>query len=203
VEKIALIGWSYEGGVAMRYTLRHPDRVNRVVLIGPISPRNTPYGAESRATLASRRDSAVVAELETLLEAVSAGGGPEQRRAYWHLFHKAFKFNPDVELRFRSDYYTLQNELPDYVFPVHIAAINSSLGDWDWRTELEGLEVPVLVIHGDHDFLPLAGAHEWVETLPNAQLRIVSQAGHFPWAENPEAVFPAIDLFLSGEGGEQ
>ena len=203
VEKIALIGWSYEGGVAMRYALRHSERVTRVILIGPISPRNTPYRAQSQATLAARRDSAVVDELGTLLEAVSAGGGPEQRRAYWHLFHKAFMFNPDIELRFRSDYYTLQNELPDYAFPVQMAAIYSSLGDWDWRTELEGLEVPVLVVQGDYDFLPLAGAQEWVATLPNAQLRIVSQAGHLPWAENPEAVFPAIDLFLSGEVVEQ
>ena len=60
-----------------------------------------------------------------------------------------------------------------------------------------------LVVHGDHDFLPLAGAREWVTTLPNAQLRIVSQAEHFPWAESPEAVFSAIELFFTGRGSEQ
>jgi len=203
VEKVALIGWSYEGGVTIRYSLRHPERVTRVVQIDPIPPRNSPYMAESQATLAARRDGAVKSQLRTLLDSVSAGGGPEQRRAYWHLFHAAMKFNPDIELRFRGDYYTLQNELPGYVFPVHIAAIFSSLGDWDWRAELEGLEVPVLTIHGDHDALPLAGSREWVETLPNAQLRIVSQAGHFPWAERPGVVFPAIDLFLARSGAEQ
>ena len=203
IEKFGLIGWSYEGGVAIRYALRHPERVTHVVQIGSMPPRNAPYMAEQQATLASRRDDAVQAELETLLEAVSTGGGPEQRRAYWHLFHRAFNFNPDIELRLRSDYYTLRNEMPGYVFSVHLAAISSSLGDFDWRPELEGLDVPVLTIHGDHDFSPLAGAREWVAALPNAQLRIVSQAGHFPWAEKPEAVFPAIDLFLSGQASEQ
>lgn len=197
IEQIALIGWSYGGGVVALYALRHPEHVTRLVQIGAMPPRKVPYWSEYLEINAARRNTSVQSRLTTLREAVSNSGGPEQRRAYWHLFHEALKYNPDTELRFRNDYYTLQNEMPGYVFEVPIAAIFASIGDWDWRTELGGIKVPVLTIHGDYDSLPLAGAREWVAVMPNAQLRIIPQAGHFPWAENPDAVFPAIDQFLS------
>lgn len=109
-----------------------------------------------------------------------------------------------MDLRFRSDYYTLQDERPDNVWDFHLAAVVGSFGDWDWRPELSRVANPVLTIHGDYDGLPLDGAREWVASLPDAQLLIVPQAGHFPWAEEPEIVFPAIHGLLTGrwENGE-
>ena len=35
-ERVALIGWSYLGMMVMRYAAEHPDRVGRVIQIGPI-----------------------------------------------------------------------------------------------------------------------------------------------------------------------
>ena len=43
VETFALIGWSYLGAVATLYAAAHPERVSRLLLIGPMSPRDHPY----------------------------------------------------------------------------------------------------------------------------------------------------------------
>ena len=39
------------------------------------------------------------------------------------------------------------------------------MGDYDWREEMAGLEVPTLILHGDQDPVPLQGSHEWVDVL--------------------------------------
>ena len=41
-DKIAIIGWTYYGGVATRYESAHPERVSRVILVAPMGS-NPPY----------------------------------------------------------------------------------------------------------------------------------------------------------------
>jgi proline iminopeptidase len=202
-EYVSLIGSSYLGGVVVRYALRYPEQVERIVQIGPIPPRRQPHMDAYQAAIAVRRGSADLAQLDSLMQAIGRGEDPvRNRQAYWRILHKAMKYDPDVDLRFRSDYYTLENERPDNVWDFHLPAVVGSLGDWDWRPELSRVAIPVLTIHGDYDALPLDGAREWVASLPDAQLLIVPQAGHFPWAEKPEIVFPAINGFLMGKWPE-
>ena len=71
-----------------------------------------------------------------------------------------------------------------------------SLGDWDWTRSLAKVTVPVLIIHGQEDAIPMAMVEEWARALPNAQLVKVPNAGHFPHAEQPAVVFAAIEKFL-------
>lgn len=199
-ERVSLIGGSYLGGVVVRYALAHPDRVERIVQIGPISPRRVPHMDTYWATRSSRWSESDQAEMAVLREKMNRGEETEQdRRAYWRIFHKAMLYDPSLEIRVRGDYFTLQNELPRNSWDVQLPAVVGSFGDWDWRAELAEVSAPVLTIHGDHDALPLEGSREWVESLANARLLIVPKADHFPWIERPEIVFPAIDTFLTGE----
>jgi pimeloyl-ACP methyl ester carboxylesterase len=198
-EHLSLVGWSYLGGVVVQYALRHPGRVERIIQIGSIPPCRRPYFDTYQATIAMRRDSSDLARLDSLRRAIKRGEDLQRnRQAYWQVLHKAMKYDQDVVLNFRSDYYTLENERPENVLDFHLQEVVGSLGNWDWRPELSKVEIPVLTIHGDYDALPLDGAREWADSLPNARLLIVPQAGHFPWAENPDVVFSAIDAFLKG-----
>jgi pimeloyl-ACP methyl ester carboxylesterase len=78
-----------------------------------------------------------------------------------------------------------------YTFP--------SLGDWDWRDAVRGIDAPTLAIHGTEDPLPLDGAREWVSLIRGARILILDGVGHFPYLEAPERFFPAADAFLSGK----
>ena len=64
--------------------------------------------------------------------------------------------------------------------------------------ELESLQVPVLIAAGDHDLLgPSLDHHlEMFRVIPNAQLAVIPDAGHFVLNDDPEKVLPIIATFL-------
>ncbi|MBA3262026.1 MAG: alpha/beta fold hydrolase [Thermoleophilaceae bacterium] len=62
---------------------------------------------------------------------------------------------------------------------------------------LADLEVPVLLVWGESDeFAPLAGAHRFERELPDTELAVVEDAGHFVWDEQPERCAAALTAFL-------
>jgi haloalkane dehalogenase len=62
---------------------------------------------------------------------------------------------------------------------------------------LADLEVPVLLVWGDHDeFAPLAGAHRFERELADTELVVIEGAGHFIWDEHPERCAGALTAFL-------
>ena len=73
----------------------------------------------------------------------------------------------------------------------------ASLGQWDWRSSLSKVLVPVLVIHGTKDPLPLEGAKAWASILPNGRLMALEGIGHFPYLEVPDQFFKEVNQFLS------
>ena len=198
-DQISLIGWSYLGAVVARYTIEFPEMVKRVVQICPIPPKKELYWDEFQATLSSRQDIADKIYLEEMLQKGLDKRDPERySREYHRINHKAMKFNPDMESKLRSDYYTLANEMPNHVWNFHIPRIIESLSEWDWRSELDSLGMQFLTIHGDYDAIPMEAAKEWTASLPEGHLLVIPDAGHFPWLEQPDQVFPAIDSFLTG-----
>jgi pimeloyl-ACP methyl ester carboxylesterase len=67
------------------------------------------------------------------------------------------------------------------------------------NAEIAQVHTPILTIHGRKDrSAPYGGGKEWAHLLPNARL-VTVEGGHFPWVEEPETVFGAIDTFLSGQ----
>jgi proline iminopeptidase len=194
-EKVSLIGWSYLGGLVILYANQYPDHVNRIVQIGPISPTYELF-QQSRST---SPDEESMAQLSKLQEEGLAESDPERYcEEFWNIYMKQIFFDPDKIGLMRSDMCKCENETLNNV-SMQIGAILESVGEWDWREEVQGLEAPVLTIHGESDSLPLEGSRVWVRTLRNARLLFVPEAGHLPHVEQPEVFYPAVDTFLKGE----
>jgi haloalkane dehalogenase len=67
-----------------------------------------------------------------------------------------------------------------------------------YRGKLRGLAVPTLILWGEDDpFAPVAGAYRFRKEIPHAELVIVSGAGHFVLADEPERTAREIAAFLS------
>jgi pimeloyl-ACP methyl ester carboxylesterase len=64
--------------------------------------------------------------------------------------------------------------------------------------ELKSIKAPVLVAAGDHDILVPGVEHhlEMSRLIPNAQLAVIPDAGHFVLYEDPEKLLPIIATFL-------
>lgn len=64
------------------------------------------------------------------------------------------------------------------------------------RRELASITAPVLIIQGDRDFVRVEHAVETAKLIPNAELGIVPDAGHFAMYSEPEKVIPIVQHFL-------
>ncbi|WP_083587083.1 alpha/beta fold hydrolase [Agrococcus sp. Marseille-P2731] len=59
------------------------------------------------------------------------------------------------------------------------------------------LAMPVLIVHGQHDSgVPLAAARAAADTIPDAQLLVVPEAGHWVQRDRPDVVVPAMQRYL-------
>jgi pimeloyl-ACP methyl ester carboxylesterase len=62
--------------------------------------------------------------------------------------------------------------------------------------ELASIKAPVLIALGDHDFVRLEHAVETFKVIPNAELAVIPDAGHFALFSEAERVIPVIEHFL-------
>jgi len=58
------------------------------------------------------------------------------------------------------------------------------------------LRCPTLIIHGDDDPIPFVTAENLKAAIPSSKLIKIDQCGHFPFVEQPEEFFNAINDFL-------
>lgn len=198
IEQMALIGWSGLGMEMAVYTIRHPERVTRLVQVGPVPPRQTPWAEQGYATRARRYDAEAVRRLNERSDAGDFETDPAGHcRALNDVVLPALvatssRYNriPDVCVH--------QNEWPVNTGPL-FEALLGSFGDYDWRDALESVTVPRLVVHGEEEAFPLEGSREWVRGFQNARLLVIPDARHFPFVDRPDLFFPAVDRFLRGD----
>ncbi len=66
--------------------------------------------------------------------------------------------------------------------------------------ELQRLDMPALVVWGQRDpYIPARFAHEYVRALPNAQLLVLPDAGHWWWLDRPDAIERVLDFLAEKE----
>ena len=66
---------------------------------------------------------------------------------------------------------------------------------------LRPLDRPALVVWGAHDpYLPVALAHRQREAFPSAEIEILADSGHWPFADDPDAVGRVVEPFLRRVG---
>jgi pimeloyl-ACP methyl ester carboxylesterase len=76
----------------------------------------------------------------------------------------------------------------------------STRADWNGfsKDELKSIRAPVLLIAGDHDVLTAPIEHQLAMSrlIPNAQLAVIPDAGHFVLYEDPEKLLPIVANFF-------
>ena len=179
VDRVALLGHSYFALMVALYAAKYSARVSGVVQIGAPAPDPTkqypPHEDPARDDILAK------------IAALPAGESP------WPLAKQLFAVNAD-KIHWPSG---VENETPQKLMPYLGTYIFPSIREA--RVDFAKVTMPVLTIHGRLDrHAPYAGAVDWVEQLPNAQLVTVEHAAHYPWIDDPDRVFGAIEEFLAG-----
>lgn len=83
--------------------------------------------------------------------------------------------------------------------PVGVAAAARGMAERkDYSSDLASIDIPTLVIVGEHDAIsPVVEMTAIALRMPQAELRVIPNAGHMAPLENPAAVSGAVDAFLS------
>lgn len=199
LERMTLLAHSFGPAIAALYAIRYPDRVDRMVFLGPIPPRKATFFEDYGATMQTRMTDAQRKRAAELNELFAKEGSDVVAvcREYWSIGTPPRVARSLPVSVVKSDFCTASPEAIRYGMTKTNPATFGSLGDWDWTAALRAVQAPVLIIHGEEDAIPMALVAEWETALPHARLLRLAETAHFPHAERPEIVFPAIEEFLA------
>lgn len=194
VEKLTIVAHSFGPAIAALYAIRHPERVDRMIFLGPIPPRRGRFREEYGKRLMARLTPGDAARAGAL--SFEDGDARAVCREYWSIMTRPRVARSLPVSVVKSDLCAPAAEAIRYGMTKTNPATTESMGDWDWTGDLASLSTPILVIHGEEDAIPIEMVAEWTRA-PHATLRRMPKTGHFPHAERPGKVFRAIETFLA------
>jgi proline iminopeptidase len=188
LERMNLFGHSWGGGLVMLYAIAYPERVTRLIISNSMPARDGEWKKEM-AMIESEfeRLHGVREELAALDKSGLRESDPVAYfRRYgeiksWQIFvdtTDAAKTVHTIEPCPLVNHYTWE-----------------SLRGYDFRRELKRLRMPVLIIHGERDIIPLKYAEEIHDFIRQSKL-VVTRKGHQPYIEDPARYFQSIVEFL-------
>jgi pimeloyl-[acyl-carrier protein] methyl ester esterase len=180
--RCALMGWSLGGQLALGVAARAPARIARLVLVATtprfVAQTDWPHGM-----------------VDSVMQRFAA-----QLAHDWHQTVEEF-----LQLQVRGSreatavLAALQQALREHgqAQPAALAAGLDILRDVDLRAAVAGIDIPALVISGQHDRITPPGASAWLAaTLPRAQSVALPRAGHAPFLSHPPDFTHALRQFL-------
>ena len=192
-DKFVPIGFSYLGKMVVMYAAEHPDRVSRLVQLGPLGnkPVQMPIASDFGAP-------------ESVIAAWTASQKPDAPQkeaciAQGNLMAYYMSGNPRNAAKLNAAAICAhENEWPANL-NAHFASLMKSGGVMT-SEQMAKVTMPVLTIHGTKDRqAAYEGGAQWVKDLPDARLVTVEGAAHAAWLDEPALVFGSIRRFLRGE----
>ncbi len=185
VKRCYIAGNSLGGFITWTYTLNHPEKVKKMILI---DAGGYPLDPNKSGTLAFKMGKTpVLKHLLTILMSRSV-----------------------VEKSLKTAYYD-ENKVTDNIVDRYmnlalregnrkafVARMNQVFaGD---TAEIKTIRTPTLIIWGDHDrLIPLECAYKFQRDLPNNQLVVLKNEGHVAMEESPERIIPLMEDFITSQ----
>ena len=175
IEKAHWVGLSMGGMIGQAFALRHPKRLDKLVLANTTSS----YGTQGPEMWAAR------------VKAVSEGGMAAIRElAMQRYFTDEFRASDaDIVDRIGEGFVATD--------PVGYIACCNAIRDLDFTGDLHRIKAPTLVIAGEKDVgTPVAMSKAIADAIPGAKLAVIPGAAHLSALENPEAFNRLVLDFL-------
>lgn len=201
LEKLILMGHSWGGFLAMQYAIDHPDRLIALILL-------------NSAPADFNGQKAFIDEFQTRTKDISNDLKP------FFAFDDFKRLNAsqisDLYRKLFSVYVYNPKDIQNLSLNFNVTAAQSGfkvmeeMSKTSWLKPginlfpaLKSLNVPTLVLHGKQDIVPVWTAVEIQQAIPNAEIVVLDQCGHFPYIEQPTQFFKAIDQYTTAEIGSK
>ena len=161
----ATSGWSRspcsgtrgEASLAMEYAIRHPERVSHLILLDTGSGVGGRL-AELRESFAAARPAEDRRDAGDRATDAYARGDLEAEAAYYRIHFRMTLRRPDLlealVARLRCELHARRASSSRGRSSIGSTRRRPSSADWDLFPALRRLDVPTLVLHGEHDFVP-------------------------------------------------
>lgn len=186
---VTLIGHSMGGMITLLMALEYPQCVRRLATVGAAITGDLSFMVKFLG-------------YPGLLLASAPWVGPR-------LYSMTTAVRPYMRWMVRNGWYYDPDCTERPYFPRRMAVwmdmstMDTRLGNWRSLTgtnllpRLGAVTVPALLIHGDNDgTVPPVQAHQAAQRMPNAELKIISKASHWPMDEQREQVLSALTGWL-------
>jgi proline iminopeptidase len=189
VERMALLGTSYGGFIALEYAVRHQERLSHLILAD-----TAPSHDHHERAVENALNSGLPGIDAVMLDQLFSGRihDNDHFRAAYAAIQPLYsvRANPEADAE----------RLAAIVFRyrTHNFAFSKNLPGYDLRPRLGEIRVPTLVLCGRHDWItPLDQSEYIAQHMPRAQLVVFDHSGHGPMAEENEAYLAAVRAFLA------
>ena len=191
-DRLLLVGHSWGAMLAMAYAAAHPDRIDRLILIGSGGP-TLEFAERFSDNIAARLRPEDV-DARRYWESADRRGVDQDKAALsaMRAIVPGYFFDRAKALAFAA-------ELKDGSF--HPSVNSMLMGDlaksYDLRAGLRKVDRPVLIVQGYQDPLGDKTAEDIHALLAKSTLSYINKSGHFPWIEQPEEFRRALAVFLA------
>lgn len=180
LNKIALVGHSWGGMLAMAYAAKYHDHIERLILIGP-GGVNTDF-AYARDNIQMRLQAEDIKRIQ-LADTTEINDFTGIWPGYFFSRERAMRGTVAEHIVGQR-----RNQVRNYLFKNYAATSSSRIA------ALARYQRPVYLIQGRQDPIDEATAYATKAALKQTQIVIIEKCGHYPWLENERT---ANDFFAA------
>ncbi len=183
IDRFMLFGHSFGGWVAQEAALRHPDRIEALVLAG-----TTPGQLGANESPDDDQGPPPPAEITRLMGTMPATD--EEAAVMYRALAPFFARTADP---------AILNEALGATPPsaASLVRVFEALGRWSSVDRLGRITCPTLVVAGRHDdFCSLAQHERIARRIAGAELAVFERSGHVPWLEEADGFFERVRGWL-------
>jgi len=193
-KKVTILGHSWGGFLALEYVITHPEVVDKLILLNtsPASSEDFSLGMKE----IDKRLSSSQKELQALQKSVGFSKKDTATvEKYFQIMFEKYFFDPKKVCLLHL---SMTPKAARNGFKVsEIFGQNFYKKPFNLYPELEKLQIPTLIIHGDFDPVPLSSAKKLHKSIKGSKFILIKNCGHFPYIEKPIELFKNIDDFLN------
>jgi proline iminopeptidase len=192
-KKMTVLGHSWGGFLAMNYAIKHPEAVNKLVILNSV-----PGSADDFALFFkewARRMASSYPAVRAIQESDEfKNGDPVATERYYHMLFEKYCFNPEMGRKVNVKLTPQAAVNGSKVFEMFKQTLYAT--PFNIHAQLKELNVPTLIIHGDADPVPPITAERLHQSIKGSQYILLKDCGHFPYVEDSDSFFKHLEPFL-------
>lgn len=193
LKKINLLGHGLGALQAALYTSENPDRVDKLIMVSPISANSFDRLADGSLYPKLLSDSLEREKNALIRSSGFKNNDPATLKRFFQISLKPLFFKKE-----------LSRDLPINLAPsfaedgrTYSKHITIGLRNFDIYPDLQKIKDPVLLIYGEHDLITVASRNNMGRSFDNITVNLLDSSGHFPFMEQPKEFLTAVRSFLN------